>query len=99
VYSAVRIEKLETRCLLSGITFQFDYTYDTNNFFDTQAKKDLLEQAAAIYEGGMTGSAINHYGINDTLNAIQPGGGNTWSAVFTSPGSGATLSVDNLSIN
>lgn len=92
------IEPLEVRCLPSGINLLFDFTYDVNNFFDTQAKRDLLDQAASVYEGGLTGSAINPYGINDSLAAIQPSGANTWSAVFTNPGTGANQSVDNLSI-
>lgn len=94
----VGIERLETRCLPSGINIQFDYTYDTNNFFDTQAKRDLLDQAAAVYESGQTGSVINPYGISDSLKAILPTGGNTWAANFTNPGTGANLNVDNLSI-
>lgn len=84
----LRVESLEQRHLLSGISIQFDYTYDTNNFFNTQAKKDLLDQAASVFEDR----------INDTLLAIKPSGSNTWSAVFTDPSSGQNRSIDNLNI-
>lgn len=75
-------EALEERLLLA-VTFRFDYTYDTNNFFDTQAKKDVLELA-----GRMLGSQFD-----DTLSAIQPSGGNTWRAIFNRPDTGTSVEV------
>jgi hypothetical protein len=30
----------------SALTIQIDYTYDTNNFFNTQVKKDAIEAVA-----------------------------------------------------
>jgi hypothetical protein len=46
-----------------AIFFHFDYIYDTHNFFNTQAKKDLLEQQVASYFTPFT----------DNLTAISPG--------------------------
>ena len=34
---------------LSALTIQIDYTYDTNNFFDTQEKRDAMEAAAQFF--------------------------------------------------
>lgn len=34
---------------LSALNIQIDYTYDDNNFFDTQEKKDAIESVAKFY--------------------------------------------------
>lgn len=81
------IEPLEPRAMLS-ITATIDYTYDTNNFFDTSAKKDLLQLAAD--------SIVAH--LQDDLSAITPSGGNTWSQSFFHPGTGSTQVISNPSI-
>ncbi|MBI1375792.1 MAG: tandem-95 repeat protein, partial [Phycisphaera sp.] len=73
----VIIEPLEPRLLLS-ITAMIDYSYDTNNFFDTQAKKDLLELAVDM--------VITRF--EDDLDAITPSGSNHWSAGFFDPATG-----------
>ena len=72
-----------------AIVFQFDYSYDNNNFFDTQAKRDVLVAA---------GQAISSR-LGDTLDAITPGGGNTWSAAFFRPDTGATESIADLAVS
>jgi hypothetical protein len=69
-----------------AIFFHFDYIYDSNNFFNTQAKKDLLEQKVASYFTPFT----------DNLTAITPSGSNTWTAKFTHPGTGLEQSIANL---
>jgi hypothetical protein len=73
---------------LLAVTIQFDYSFDTSNFFDTQAKKDLLQFAA--------NSVANN--LNNTLSAIAPSGVNTWSATFLDPSSttGKVQAVNNL---
>ena len=58
------MESLEGRSLLA-VTFQIDYSLDTNNFFNTQAKRDLLQTAA---------NTIGQR-LSDDLSAIIPGGG------------------------
>src|SRR3954464_8536274 len=80
------IVSLEGRSLLA-VTFQIDYSLDTNNFFNTQAKRDLLQLAADVLAGR----------LDDTLQAIAPSGTNTWSARFTPPGTGTLQAVANLS--
>jgi hypothetical protein len=82
-----RVEALETRNLLT-INFQFDYSLDTSHFFDSSGARAALEQAA---------QSLESY-LSDSLDAITPSGANSWIAQFTSPSSGATVSVGNLSI-
>src|SRR5262249_38609509 len=62
------------------------YSYDADNFFNTQAKRDLMQQAAN------TLAAV----LNDNLAAITPAGSNTWSAVFNDPSNGGSRSIPNL---
>jgi hypothetical protein len=91
-----RLETLEERRVLAKIDIQFDYTYDTSGFFTDPARKALLDLAAASYENRFT----------DALAAINPGGGNTWSAVIDSPSQldpsdpsrRLSLSIDNQTI-
>jgi hypothetical protein len=76
----------------NALVFQFDYTYDTNNFFDTGtanglAARDRLTQAGNFFTS-----------FTDNLTAISPGDSNTWTAIFSHPGTGASQSVSDLSI-
>ena len=80
-------ETLEDRLLLT-IDIVFDYTYDTNNFFAPQERRDTLDAAAAVFEAR----------ILDDLTAIEPGEQDTWSAVFANPQSGFQVSISNLTI-
>jgi hypothetical protein len=66
---------------------------DTNNFFDTQAKKDLLQTAAD--------SLANR--LADHLLAITPGPSgfgfdNTWDAIFDNPATGAGHDITDLTV-
>jgi hypothetical protein len=82
------LQPLEQRCLLS-INITIDYSYDTNQFFNTPDKRDLIQQAADVVT-----SALN----NDHLTAISPTGSNTWSASFANPATGAIQTVANLAV-
>src|SRR5262245_18612944 len=62
---------LESRRMMA-VTIAIDYSYDSHQFFDTQAKKDLLQLAAD--------SIAKNF--NDNLAAIVPTGRNSWSASF-----------------
>ncbi|MBP89350.1 MAG: hypothetical protein CMJ64_22000 [Planctomycetaceae bacterium] len=57
---------------------RFDYSLDDNNFFDTQAKRDLLELATSM--------VVSQLG--DQLTAITPGGDNSWSMTLVHPATG-----------
>src|SRR5688500_2194260 len=96
-----RPETLEPRTLLAvapapspavdpapTISVAIDYSLDTNHFFDTQLKRDLLRQAAD--------SVVAWF--KDSLLAIDPGGGDSWEAVFDHPGTGARHTVRNPTI-
>jgi hypothetical protein len=65
-----------------------DYSLDDNHFFDTQQKKDLLQQAAD--------SVVKWF--KDELLAIAPGGGDTWEAVFDDPATGSRHVERNLTV-
>lgn len=82
-----RIDTLEERLLLT-FDIQFDYTYDTSGFFSDQSRRDVLETAADLLESRIT----------DDLNAITPGGVDTWTAVFNSPATGSSVSISNLTV-
>ena len=71
------IESLESRVLLS-ISFEFDYSLDTNGFFEDQGRRDVLELA---------GSMLSSF-LDDGLAEIQEGGQNTWTATIIHPGTG-----------
>ncbi|SIN90900.1 Calx-beta domain-containing protein [Singulisphaera sp. GP187] len=77
--------ELEERTLLS-LTIKIDYTYDTANFFDTSAKRSVMEAAANSVASV----------LNDNLLAIQASGSNSWRANFPDPGSGQLTTINNL---
>src|SRR4051812_3181100 len=76
--------------LQTGPTVQvvIDYAYDTNHFFDSQPKRDLLQQAA---------DSVARW-FRDDLLSIIPAGGDTWDAIFDNPATGAQKTLSNLSI-
>lgn len=82
-----RAERLESRQLLT-ITIQFDYSRDTNGFFDDTARRQILELA-----GETIGSRLD-----DHLLAITPSGGNTWSLDASNPSGGSSFTLSNQTI-
>jgi hypothetical protein len=78
---------LEPRTLLS-VTIQLDYSLDTSNFFNTQAKKDLMQLAANSVAGS----------LGDSLAAIVPSGGNTWTGTIMDALVGFNQSFMNLDV-
>jgi hypothetical protein len=72
-----------------ALDIQFDYTYDTGNFFVGHADRQaLLDAAAAVFESHLA----------DNLTTISPSGSNTWTADFDNPSTGTAVSLSNLSI-
>jgi len=61
-----------------ALTIEFDYGFDTKNFFDTQGKKDVLEAAGNYFENR----------INDNLSAINSTSKFHFNAGFFHPGTG-----------
>ena len=81
------VEDLESRILLS-LTATIDYSFDTNEFFNTDLRRELMQAAVNMVVRDFT----------DTLDAISPNSNNTWTADFTHPGDGTDVSEPNLSI-
>ena len=67
---------------------QFDYSHDTNHFFDDTARRQVLELA-----GETLGSRLE-----DHLLPITPSAGNTWSLNATNPASGGSFTLSNQTI-
>ena len=74
-----------------AISIQIDYSYDTLGFFGTSQNptpaRTTLEFAARAFTP-----------FTDTLSAIQPGGGNSWTARFIDPSTNTFNNVPNLSV-
>ena len=75
-----------------AINFVFDYSFDSNNFFNPstpngQAARNALQAAAQTYTG-----------LTDNLTAITPGGSNTFTAMPFNPSGGGNLSISNPTI-
>jgi hypothetical protein len=69
----------------STVQVVIDYSLDANHFFDTQQKRDLLQQAADSVSKWFT----------DQLAAINPSGGDTWDAVLDDPATGQQRTISN----
>ncbi len=72
----------------AAINIVFDYSYDANNFFDTQAKKDVLQAAGSFFSNL----------IQDDLTAISSGASGSYTAVFNDPSSGAQVNISDFSV-
>ena len=91
----------------------FDYTYDTNNFFSDQTRKNALEQAASYYEtyisddlqaividdGSNTNSSAIGFNFSylDENNQVQ-NGTNTWTTSFFDPATGNTNTITDFTL-
>lgn len=71
----------------SALEIRIDYTYDTQNFFDTAEKRNAIESVAKFY-GDM---------ITDNLLRIDPADfpGASWTAYFPNPETGANQFLPN----
>jgi hypothetical protein len=88
VLTAVAVLALAPQNAHADLIVQFDYSFDTNNFFAQQVRRDALEAAADRFEAR----------LQDNLSAITPSGGNTWTSQFFHPGTGANQMIVNPSI-
>ncbi len=79
-------------CLAShqaaAINIQFDYTRDSNDFFNTAEKRAVLAAAGSFFSGI----------ILDDLTAINSAGSNNFTAVFSNPGTGSTENISNFDV-
>ena len=72
----------------SALTLNFDFSYDSNNFFSDPARKNVLLSAGSYFESI----------LNDNLTAIQSGGINHFNATFSHPGTGAQTTINDFSV-
>jgi hypothetical protein len=85
--AVLRFEALEAR-ELPAITIDLNYSHDSG-FLANNPQAEATLQAVATQMGDS---------ISANLAAIAPAGGNTWSATFFDPATGAQTSVANLSV-
>lgn len=81
------VEPLDPR-LTPAVHFRFDYSFDTSGFFANPDAQAALQRAADHVTAG----------LQDSLAAITPGGGNSWQAVFLNPITDVNVRLNNLSI-
>lgn len=72
---------------VSAINIIVDYRFDTNHFFDSDAKKAPLEAAAQRYSEIIT-SSLDEYAAGSSS-----GGWDSWRVGFTHPGTGAPVQL------
>ncbi|WJW74268.1 matrixin family metalloprotease [Thiohalobacter sp. IOR34] len=72
----------------AAISINFDFSYDTNNFFSDPTSKSVLQAAGSFFEGI----------IQDDLTAIASGGGNDFQAKFNDPATGTLVTLPNFSV-
>jgi hypothetical protein len=67
------------------VAIVFDYSFDANSFFSGPniGRRTYLEAAASALQSRLA----------DTLDAITPGGANSWSSFFSNPATGMTETV------
>lgn len=77
---------------MPAVVVQFDYSLDSNGFFDDASRRTILEEAADEVASR----------LDDTLSEIVPGKldpvNDTWTATYTNPSSGASESMTDLVI-
>ncbi|MCA9248719.1 MAG: hypothetical protein KDA42_16450, partial [Planctomycetales bacterium] len=90
------VETLEMRRLLAAdslLQVTIDYRYDTNDFFNSQEKRDRLQEAADLIAGQ----------LGDDLAAIVPGEvqgiTNRWTASFFHPALGSETTFPDLVVD
>ncbi len=88
----LRFEALEARRLLASdvtLNIQFDYSYDSNDFFADHYRRQILEFAADEFEQALT---------TRLAEISSPTSGNSWGARIVHPGSGENVTIPNLEV-
>jgi len=85
-------ERLGLLCFAAPFTavaqlqIQFDYSYDSSNFFSDPIRKGGLEAAASVFETRLT---------EETFAAITPEGSNTFALLVVDPSTEASHVIVN----
>ena len=82
---ALNAERLELRDV-PALTLLFDYSFDTNGFFNDASRRTALETAG--------NELVSR--IGDSLEGISASNGNTWTASFFNPATGGQAEIPNL---
>lgn len=72
----------------NALIIDIDYSYDSNNFFSSQTRKDILEAAANYFETRISDSL---------LPIVSTPGGNSFLASFTDPSTASPVELSNYS--
>ncbi|MCQ8128637.1 matrixin family metalloprotease [Methylomonas rivi] len=72
----------------NAITLNIDYSFDSNNFFSNQVRRDIFEAAAGFYETR----------LGDNLLAIDSAGSNQFNAIFDRPDTGAEHTINGFDV-
>jgi len=73
---------------VTAVNIQFDYSFDSNNFFDTAEKRTVLAAAGSFFSDILL----------DDLTAITSTGSNNFTANFSNPATGASESISGYSV-
>ena len=74
-----------------AINIQFDYSHDSLQFFGTAQNPSPARISLEFAARAFTPFA-------DTLTAIQPGGGNSWTARYVDPSNSSIVDIPNLAV-
>ena len=84
---ALRLEALEVRDV-PAVLIQIDYSLDTGFFANNPDARAVMERVASELGNSLSAN----------LSAIAPSGGNTWTATFFNPITGAQTGASNLTV-
>jgi len=71
----------------SALSVRLDFSFDEAGLFDDPDARNAMAAAAGLFEG-----------FADSLDAISPGGVDTWDAIFSDPSTGDVISLTDLSV-
>jgi hypothetical protein len=86
IHSSIVLAGLLWSSASFGFDIVVDYTYDTQNFFNTQERRDALQAAADRYAAIITTPLLE-------VTASYNGGASDWRVGFTHPGTGASWQI------
>ena len=77
--------------IASALDIQIDYTYDTNNFFDTSEKRNAIETVAKFYGDLLQDNLLR-------IDSSEFSASSTWNASISEPSSGNLIGLGDLII-
>ena len=77
--------------ILSALDIQIDYTFDTNNFFNTQEKKNAIEAVADFYGGLLQDNLLR-------IDSSEFSSTSTWVPSLLDPATGNRITLEDIVI-